>query len=472
MRKDLPCRTSGRSRGAAAGAGCGRRVEPAAATPDGRRPSGRRGDRLRYPCHRLDQAADRRLSRYTTWRRTNGRPRSCRPCAGELFLRMMSGVTLPLISTSVVAALGSSRPPVLGRVGLCALSLSLLCKCLAAAGALGLAAFLSPGNTVRLDVVEAARLNTSLSSVAVGRLLDFVDTTDEMALTGRSGSPGPDPVFASLENANLMGVLCFSVMLGLVLSAFRDEQNVVLNVFVSLSNTLMTATHMLLWFAPIGLCSASMSLVLAAGDWQALTGDLSMYAMAFVAAVALHGLLVLPTMYLLLTRHQLGPFFRNMVYPMSVALGTSSSSATVPTLIVALERGLRMDPRLARFLAPVGATVNMDGTAIYFIVTVLFFAQKNAIVLTLGQHLVVGLMCSLATLSTSPSPQAGRVVLVHLMTSLGIPPDGVGVLLYTDWIMNRLSTAVNVLGDAVVASGTQQLCRASLQGPPGRDEAD
>lgn len=169
-------------------------------------------------------------------------------------------------------------------------------------------------------------------------------------------------MFASLENANLMGVLCFSVMLGLVLSAFRDEQNVVLNVFVCLSNTLMTATHMLLWFAPVGLCSASMSLVLGAGDWQALTGDLSMYAMAFVAAVALHGLLVLPTMYLLLTRHQLGPFFRNMVYPMSIALGTSSR--------------------------------------------------------------------------------------------------------------NRLSTAVNVLGDAVVASGTQQLCRATLQGPPGHDEAD
>ncbi|KAL1437736.1 hypothetical protein MTO96_048602 [Rhipicephalus appendiculatus] len=250
------------------------------------------------------------------------------------------------------------------------------------------------------------------------------------------GSPGPDPVFTSLDNANLMGVLCFSVILGLVLSAFRDEQNVVLHVFVCLSNTLMTATHMLLWFAPIGLCSASVSLVLqGAAELQALTGDLSMYVMAFLAAVSLHGLLVLPTLYLLLTRHQLGPFFRNMVYPLSVALGTSSSSATAPTLIVAMEQGLRMDPRLARFLAPVGATMNMDGTAIYFIVTVLFFAQKNNIAFTFEQHLVVGLMCCLATLSTSPSPQAGRVVLVYLMTSLGIPLDGVGILLYTDWII-------------------------------------
>nr|XP_037289047.1 excitatory amino acid transporter 4-like [Rhipicephalus microplus] len=136
---------------------------------------------------------------------------------------------------------------------------------------------------------------------------------------------GPDPMFTSLDNANLMGVLCFSVILGLVLSAFRDEQNVVLHVFVCLSNTLMTATHMLLWFAPVGLCSASVSLVLqGAAELQALTGDLSMYVMAFLAAVALHGLLVLPTLYLFLTHRQLGPFFRNMVYPLSVALGTSS----------------------------------------------------------------------------------------------------------------------------------------------------
>nr|XP_037288185.1 excitatory amino acid transporter 1-like isoform X1 [Rhipicephalus microplus] len=135
---------------------------------------------------------------------------------------------------------------------------------------------------------------------------------------------------------------------------------------------------------------------------------------------------------------------------------------------MSMEQGLRMDPPLARFLVPVGATMNMDGTAIYFIVTVLFFAQKNNIAFTFGEHLVVGLMCCLATLNTSPSPQAGRVVLVYLMTSLGIPLDGIGILLYTDWIMNRLSTAVNVLGDAVVASGTQELCRATL--PTGHDQ--
>ncbi|XP_075731025.1 neutral amino acid transporter B(0)-like isoform X5 [Rhipicephalus microplus] len=210
---------------------------------------------------------------------------------GELFLRMMSGVTLPLISTSVVAALGSCRPPVLGRVGLCALTLSLACKFLAAAGALGLVAFLSPGNTVRLDVVETPRPSSSFSNVAIDRLLDLIR-----------------------------------------------------NLFPSN--------------------------IVAAHIYTALTGDLSMYVMAFLAAVALHGLLVLPTLYLFLTHRQLGPFFRNMVYPLSVALGTSSR-----------------------------------------------------------------LMCCLATLNTSPSPQAGRVVLVYLMTSLGIPLDGIGILLYTDWIM-------------------------------------
>ncbi|XP_054931484.1 uncharacterized protein [Dermacentor andersoni] len=224
---------------------------------------------------------------------------------GELFRRMMSGVSLPLVSAGAVAALGSSRPPALGRVGLCALGLSLLCKCLAAAGALGLAAFLSPGNTVRLDVeAPKYRPSVSLSNVAIDRLLDFV----------RPPGGGNRPLWPLLH----------------------------IDVTPGLTNS----------------------------GKSTLTGDLSMYVMAFVAAIALHGLLVLPTLYLLLTRHQLGPFFRNMVYPMSVALGTSSR-----------------------------------------------------------------LVCGLATLSTSPTPEAGRVVLVHLMISLGIPLDGVGILLHTDWVM-------------------------------------
>ncbi|XP_054931485.1 uncharacterized protein [Dermacentor andersoni] len=178
---------------------------------------------------------------------------------GELFRRMMSGVSLPLVSAGAVAALGSSRPPALGRVGLCALGLSLLCKCLAAAGALGLAAFLSPGNTVRLDVeAPKYRPSVSLSNVAIDRLLDFV----------RPPGGGNRPLWPLLH----------------------------IDVTPGLTNS----------------------------GKSTLTGDLSMYVMAFVAAIALHGLLVLPTLYLLLTRHQLGPFFRNMVYPMSVALGTSS----------------------------------------------------------------------------------------------------------------------------------------------------
>ncbi|XP_070380999.1 adenosine deaminase-like isoform X2 [Dermacentor albipictus] len=170
--------------------------------------------------------------------------------AGELFRRMISGVSLPLVSAGAVAALGSSRPPALGRVALCALGLSLLCKCLAAAGALGLAAFLSPGNTVRLDVeAPKSRPSVSLSNVAIDRLLDFVrnlfpsniiaahvytlftvqiDTTDEIALTGRSGQKARKQGSSHMqqEKRRTMPLLSYKVQLHSHLDTYMRHETI------------------------------------------------------------------------------------------------------------------------------------------------------------------------------------------------------------------------------------------------------
>ncbi|XP_075543557.1 excitatory amino acid transporter-like isoform X1 [Dermacentor variabilis] len=397
---------------------------------------------------------------------------------GELFQRMMTGVSTPLMSSSVVAALASSRLSVMGRVGLCALFLSLLCKCLAVAGAIGIAAFLTPGHAVRLETdLPYVTPDMRLSAVATDRLLDLIRnlfpsniisahmkaifTFDDSAIRGSDGKR-LEPNIKTIDTAvtNQLGLLSFSILLGLMLSAFRQEQNVVLNVFVSLSNALVTATHMLMWLAPVGLCSITMGLVLRAKDLQVLVGDLYMYLLTFVAAIALHGLLVLPALYLMLTRGRLGLLFRNMVQPISVAYGLSSSSATVPTLIVALEEGLQMDPRLARCLVPVGSTVNMDGMAIYFTVTLIFFAQKEGMTLSPLQYTLIGLTSGLASLSIGYSPLKG--VMLYLLQAFDVPFQNTKILVYTDWFTRRMSFALNVITDTVVASGTQSLCRAAL----------
>ncbi|KAL3184427.1 hypothetical protein MRX96_031719 [Rhipicephalus microplus] len=221
---------------------------------------------------------------------------------GELFQRMMSGISMPLITSSVVAALGSSKPLVLRRVGLCALLLSLVCKCLAVAGALGLSAFLSPGSIVHGDaMVSNATSDIRLSALATDRLVDLI---------------------RNLYPSNIMRAHMETTFL-------LDES----------------------------------------------------YRSANVEKQRL---------YLAITRGKLGSFFRNMIQPISMALGLASSSQTVPALIVALEEGLQMDPRMARFLGPVGSTVNMDGTTIYLTITLIFFAQKDAMSLGVLQYITIG----------------------------------------------------------------------------------
>ncbi|XP_075742818.1 putative sodium-dependent excitatory amino acid transporter glt-3 [Rhipicephalus microplus] len=400
---------------------------------------------------------------------------------GELFQRMMSGISMPLITSSVVAALGSCKPLVLRRVGLCALLLSLICKCLAVAAALSLSAFLSPGSMVHADaMVSNATSDIRLSALATDRLVDLIrnlypsnimrahmETTfllDESYRSANVEKQSADHRIGSytLRITNQLGLLSFSVILGLVLSASRQEQSVVLNVFVSLSNTLVTATHMLMWFAPVGLCSITMALVLRTRDLQILTGDLSLYIITFLAATILHGLVVLPGLYLAITKGKLGSFFRNMIQPISMALGLASSSQTVPSLIVALEEGLQMDPRMARFLGPVGSTVNMDGTTIYLTITLIFFAQKDAMSLGVLQYITIGLTCGLASLTTAPSGVAIDAAVHYISMSFNIQSQDIGLLSYTNWMMSRISTALNVIGDVVVASGTQELCKKTL----------
>ncbi|XP_049522570.1 excitatory amino acid transporter [Dermacentor silvarum] len=372
---------------------------------------------------------------------------------GELFERMMTGVSMPIISSSVVAALASSQLRLMGRVGLCALFLSLLFKCFAVAGAIGIAVFLAPGHAVRPGVeVPNVTPNVQLSAATTDRLLDLIRNlfpsniisahmttifTYDLAKvkTAQGKYVGGEVTFHryDTDDTNQLGLLSFSILLGLTLSAFRQEQNVVLNVFVSLSNALVTATHMLLWFGPVGLCSITMKLVLEAKGLEVLTHDLSMYILTFVAATVLHGLLVLPAFYLVLTRGRLGPLFRNMVQPISVALGLSSSSATVPTLIVALEEGLQMDPRLARSLAPVASTVNMDGVTIYLTVTLIFLAQKEGMALSPLQYALIGLSSGLTSISMGSSGLP--LVLTYLIFVFDIPLQNTGILIYTDWLM-------------------------------------
>jgi len=151
-----------------------------------------------------------------------------------------------------------------------------------------------------------------------------------------------------------------------------------------------------------------------------------------------------------------------------MALGTGSSSATLPVTFRCLEGTLGIDPRVTRFVLPIGATVNMDGTALYEAVACIFIAQINNISLTIGQLLTVSITATLAAIGAASVPSAGLVTMVLVLTSVGLPVNDITLILAVDWMLDRIRTSVNVMGDAFGAGVVAHLCREQLRQPAKR----
>ncbi|KAG0432338.1 hypothetical protein HPB47_020918, partial [Ixodes persulcatus] len=377
---------------------------------------------------------------------------------GELFLRIMCGISMPLTCSSVIAAVGGSSIRLVAKLGFRALLVALLSKVLAAATGVSVAYALSPGSGVKLaQSPPAISPPAKLTGLLFDRFLDGLRVGESLAAqVGRLEDAGfPESVIASAAEAivksikeddgfnrsedcsdkegqellqvmtvfenpevnatlavasppvssddadeqfgltkvtatNYTGLVCFGVLVGLVLAGLRDHHNVVLNVFVSLSNALMTASYVVMWYSPVGICSVTAGLIVASGNLEAIVGPLFAFVLAVAVALALHALATMPGLLLVFWRRPLVPFLYHVTFPLAVAFGTSSSASTLPATITALEDGLGLDPHLVRLLAPVGVTFNMDGTIIYMCVSLLFFAQKNSVTLETWEYALIG----------------------------------------------------------------------------------
>ena len=363
---------------------------------------------------------------------------------GEFFLRALKMIIVPLIIFSMISGitgLGDVRK--LGKLGGRTVLYYLLTTLAAVSLGSLVVNLLQPGvgmNTAGLEVPTrvAAKEGLGLSDIVLG----FVS----------------DNIVGSMADMQMLPIIVFSLVFGGVLTTLGDKGRVVIAFCEGGNEAMMKIVHLVMWLAPVGvfgLVAGRFGRAVAEGGMDAFLdqlGAVGQYMMAVLIGLGVHALVVLPTILWLTTKRSPLAYARGLGSALLTAFSTASSAATLPLTIEGVEQENGVDTRAANFVLPLGATVNMDGTALYEAVAVIFIAQAAGIDLSFGQQILVVLTATLAAIGAAGIPEAGLVTMVIVLRAVDLPLEGVELILAVDWLLDRFRTTVNVWGDAVGAA--------------------
>ena len=346
---------------------------------------------------------------------------------GQGFIRLMQMLVVPLVFCSLVcgaAAIGDTKT--LGKVGVKTIGFYLVTTMLAVAVALGVASVVNPGLGLDMSQVQVAETTISENPTSV------VDTL--------LGIIPKNPIEA-LATGNMLQIILFALIVGLILAKLQDKVQMVTNFFQQGNDIMMEMTMMIMRLAPIGVFCLIAKTFSELG-FSAMV-PMFKYMGAVLLALAVQCFGVYQVLLKLLTGLNPLRFIRKF------AFSTATSNATIPLSIETLEEKVGVSRRISSFTIPLGATINMDGTSIMQGVAVVFVAQAFGIALTPADYLTVIATATLASIGTAGVPSVGLITLAMVFDSVGLPVAGIGLIMGIDRILDMARTAVNITGDAV-----------------------
>ncbi|KAI4494188.1 hypothetical protein M0802_009222 [Mischocyttarus mexicanus] len=399
---------------------------------------------------------------------------------GDLFLRMLKSLILPLIMSSLISAIGSLDLSLSGKIGARAISYYMVTTISAVVLGIILVVSIQPGVGSTAGRAEKA---LAQNSSTVDTLLDLVRnmfppnlvqacisqmrTVVKKPVDGDSDDMDNwDFTEKDIPGMNILGLVVFSTVLGITLGKMSQEGKPLLNFFESLSGAMMVITNWVIWLSPVGILFLVTAKIVEMESLEQVVAQLGMYFLTVLIGLCIHGFIILPGLYFVITKKNPYRYISNLAQALVTAFGTSSSSATLPVAINCLEERNGIDPRITRFVLPIGATINMDGTALYEAVAAIFIAQVREVSLTFGQLVAISITATAASIGAAGIPQAGLVTMVMVLDTVHLPSNDVFLILAVDWLLDRCRTTVNVMGDSLGAGIVNHLSKNELSALP------
>jgi Na+/H+-dicarboxylate symporter len=353
---------------------------------------------------------------------------------GNMFIRLLKMIIIPLILASLVAgivSLGDVRK--LGRIGLKTFLYYAATTTLAVMVGLVLVNIIRPGVGVQIVEEEVDLGGREIPSV-LSIIRDIV----------------PENLFGAMAEGKVLPIIFFSLLLGVAISSVGEKGRPLVGLFEAFNAAMMKITDWIMRLAPYGVFALMAHTIGTMG--LAVIRPLLVYMTTVTIGLLIHACVTLPILLHLFGKYSPVKFIKDVLSAVATAFSTASSAATLPITMDCLQENTGISNKVTSFVLPLGATVNMDGTALYEAVAAMFIAQAYGVELGIGHQLVIVLTATLASVGAAAIPGAGLITMVIVLNAVNLPVKGIGMILAVDRILDMLRTAVNVWGDACGAA--------------------
>ncbi|XP_039271422.2 excitatory amino acid transporter 3-like [Styela clava] len=425
---------------------------------------------------------------------------------GELFMRALKMIILPLIVSSIICGLAGMDVRLSGKLGLRAILYYMTTTVLAVTTGIVIAVAIQPGSSTAevgnngTDVMD----NVHEQASAVDSFLDLlrnmlpeniIQATFQQYKTTRIVVVSEENILASnptgdnsslvaiaashtkLEGGynnglNVLGIITFSAIFGIFLGRIGKRGEVVTKFFVGFNDVIMNIVSFIMWLSPVGIAFLIAGKIAEVEKLEEIMAKLGLYVVTVLTGTLIHGFITLPALYFVTTRKNPFKFIAGMSQALLTAWATASSSATLPITFKCTEEKNGIDKRVTRFMLPVGATVNMDGGAVYEAVSALFIAQMQGYPIDFGTILTISATATASSVGAAGVPHAALVTIMIVLQACGLPVTDIPLLLAVDWLLDRFRTMVNVFGDAVGTGIVAHLSRKELSSSEYADNSE
>lgn len=366
---------------------------------------------------------------------------------GQIFLNLIFMVVVPVVFISIVLGVVSvGDPKTLGLIGIKTMIFYLATTAIAISLAIGIALVLQPGEG-QADLLNTEEVSEYRSTELEGGDTELaMETTFDQTLINII----PDNLFMAMAEQNMLQIIAFAIFIGVGLIAVKEKASGIIKLFEQANEVIMWIVLAIMkYFAALGAFGLVATAFTQAG-FGAIQ-QLGMYFICVLLALFIHFAVVYGSVVQFLGKHSFVWFIKQFMPAMTVAFSTSSSSAVLPVSLETAQNKLGIRKSISSFVQPLGATVNMDGTAIMQGVATVFIAQLSGIDLTIGQMATVVIIATIASIGTAGVPGVGLVMLAMVLTAVGLDPVAIGIIIGIDRLLDMTRTSVNITGDATIA---------------------